>query len=286
MVVRKTVVAGNAGANSDRVMAFSPVPPGGKVISITGELHVIGTQDTSTLTFSAYGVSGNLIPVIDPDGAIDLNTMWDNMVIKPALVTQAAATVTYDWDWDSTNGEADVAIAEMDLHALSGMANPNKELMKPHVEWLSWPKGPQAGWTAGSPDTFFPTDFKRFKIRPNVVAEKIPHYAMLAFSSPFMIGNEAVTSTVMELASDWALLANVKNVMQDFWRINAGMVEATAENPYAQAAESIQDLVAPAIIQPAADVIFARTYNFLCASTFLLEFEADMVPKTLKADAG
>lgn len=266
------------GPDTDRVISWAPIPPGGFVLEVTGEIHVIGSEGKTIITTGAYGFSGRVEPVIDPDGVLAMDTLWDNMVSKPSDAVIGAGGIAIDYDWDTTVGAADVEIGQMDVHGVSGMPDQGSDIFKGQIQHLSFAQAGR-GWAAGTPDTYVPTDLKTFRSRKKIGAGKLPAYAMLAFSSPG-IDDEETAHTMLggtTAARDWAILGNLRNVMQDFWRINTGMVEAGAESPYAEMSAAIEDLAAPVLVQPTTDIVLEDTYTVLCQAQWLLEFPDAMV---------
>ena len=82
---------------------------------------------------------------------------------------------------------------------------------------------------------------------------------------------------------DWAMLSNLRNVMEDFWRINTGMVESGAESPYAIASSRIEDLAVPKLVQPTTDILTEDTYTVLCRALWVLDFPDSMVKGVIDA---
>lgn len=271
-------------ADTDRVIAWAPIPAGGTLLGVQGEIHVIGPEGKTLLQTVVYGFSGRVEPVIDPDGTLAMDTFWDNMVSKPGPVSVTAADNKLDYDWDTTDADPDVAIGEMDINAVSGMPDQGSDIFKGQIEHLSFAKGGR-GWAAGSPDTYTPTDFKTFRSSKKIGAGKLPAYAMLAFSSPILTEEETAHTMLggTTAARDWAILGNLRNVMQDFWRINTGMVEATAESPYDLASLAIENLAAPEIVQPATAIITTAQYTVVCQAEWLLDFPDAMVKGIIDA---
>lgn len=260
------------------MIAWAPIPPGGTLQGVTGEIHVIGSEGKTIITTGVYGFSGRVEPVIDPDGVLAMDTLWDNMVTKPEQVAVGAGVLGIDYDWDTVVAGADVEIGDLDVSAVSGMPDQGSDIFKAQLIHVSFAQAGR-GWAAGTPDTYVPTDLKTFRSNRVIGAGKLPAYAMLAFSSPG-IDDEETAHTMLggtTAARDWALLGNLKNVMEDFWRINTGMIEAGAESPYAEASSAIENLAAPELVQPTTDILLEDTYTVICQARWDLEFPDSFV---------
>lgn len=290
LVQRKTMMSGLLTSNVDSVCAWAPLPPGAKVLGVQGEVHILGPEDFPTRQFTGWGMSGYVEPLVDPDGSITLDTFWDNMVTKPTVPTVLAATNTVDLDFDSTDTGPDVEVGEIDITRMTTDLAPGKVLMEPHLEMLSFAKNRQGGWHAetGETDQWQPTDFKTFRVRRTLLGdEKMPAYAMLGLSAP-VFDREEVSHTVVIGSREWAQLGNLRNIMQDFWKINVGMAETGAESPYAEASSTIEDLVAPEIVMPSTATVVtipSPGFTWLCWATWDLDYPDSSVPGLLAAHA-
>lgn len=291
-VIREQIISGLVSQNEDEVIAFAPIPPGGKVLSVTGELHMIAPENFPIRQFTGYGVSGYVEPVVDPDGNITLDVLWDNMVTKPSAVTTTAGIQQVDWDFDTGDTGPDVEVGQMDLNRAMGLASPGKVLMTPHLEMLSWAKSRQGGWHAetGETDQFNISDYKTFRINQTIAApESMPAYAMIGVSIP-LFDIEQVSHSILGgsgAAKQWAILGNLRNAMGDFWRMQTGLAEAGAESPYLDVSLAIEDLVAPPITMPTtATIVSVTPWTYMCKATWVLDYPDSFIPGTLAAHAG
>lgn len=286
LVVRETVMAGAVTIGGDKICGYAPIPQDGKLISVEGEVHVFLDEETPVKQVRGYGISAEMVPVVDPDDVTALDSMWDNMVTKQSDAVVAAATVGVDFDYDTLDTAPDVEPGEVDLNRMTGLLNPTKRIFEPHMEWMSFAKGPGRGFLRvdSADDHYIPTSYKTFRSRRRLVAEKMPHYALIALSAPSMDDEETSHSSITA-AGNWGILGNLDNVMDDFWRINAGLVEAGAESPYAEISAQIEDLVAPPIHQPATGVIGpATSLTFMVACKWVMDFPEESFTGPLKAN--
>lgn len=284
IIHRETISAGTVASNADKVVAWAPIAPGGKLLAVTGELHMIGPEGTLIGIISPYGFSGRVEPIIDPDGTLNMDTLWDQMVSKPGDVSSAPQTNSLDYDWDTSDTDPDVEVGVMDVNALSGMMDQGSDIFQGRMEYVSFAKTPR-GWAAGSPDTYTPTDVKTFRSTRTIGKPSMntPAYALLAVSSP-ALADEEVAHTMLggtNSSRDWAILSNLKNIMEDFWRINTGMIETGAENPYDIASQQVENLVVPEIVQPSTAIIEAETWTWFCRANWTLEFPDTFVKGVL-----
>lgn len=266
------------------MVAWCPVPDGARLLGVQGELHVIGAEAAPTNQLSAYGFSGELIPIPDPDGSIDINTLWDNMVTKPVEPTTTAATSVVDFDFDTANTDPDTEPGKIDLNDLLGLLDPTKQIMSPHLEWMSFAKGNPISVGAATPDTYTPRSFKTFRSSRTLIAEG-SSYAMLAVSSPNLDDDQTTESTEAN-SKAWAIYENIKNVMNDFWKMQTGLTEAGAESPYDTVTTILTELLSPKMINPVSSLLDPMQYTAFCVADWLIDIPDKSIPNVLDANAG
>lgn len=286
-IIRKTVEAGLLAAGSDRVCGHAPMIPGATLLGVQGEIHLIGpaaaTGVTDTDSFSAFGFGGEIVPEIDPDGGIDLDVMWDNMVSKPGPMNVTAGAGSVEWDWDTPDTAPQVEIGEINLNQMAGLADPTKTIFEPRYEFTSFAKGRQGGFQAGTPGFYQPTVYKTFRSKRKLKADKFPHYAMIALSSPDM-DQEQTTAGDIDGPRPWNILSHLREAMANMWMMQTiNMTEAGADSLYGALSLQIEDLVAPEMIQPATDLIIPTAWSFLCTATWIMDYPDTVTPRVLKA---
>ena len=141
LIIRNTTTLGVVPAGTDKVAAWAEIPGGGKLVSVAGELHVVGSEGQPIDKFNAFGFSGELVPLMDPDTSVSLDSLWDQMVTKPVEPTISANTSAVDWDFDTADTAPDVEPGEVDMNDLTGLLDPTKSIIPPTIEWMSVAKG-------------------------------------------------------------------------------------------------------------------------------------------------
>ena len=86
-------------SDRDEVISHVPLPPGGAYNAIHMQNHILGAEDADASDILAYGISGFVVPVIDVDAALNLDTMWDNLIPKDVEVSSGV----FDRDWETRN---------------------------------------------------------------------------------------------------------------------------------------------------------------------------------------
>lgn len=281
LIIAQAIGAQTIGGNVDRVMVGVPMPKGAKLLSVSGEVHMIGEEDQPTNQFMAWGMSGVVVPVPDPDTAIVFGALWDNVIVKSADPTTVAATSLLDWDWDTADTSVQIEPGEMNINDVLGMTEDQKEFLPPRLSWVSWAKSRQGGFVAGTPDDFLPSDFKTFRSQKKITADTAS-VAMIALSSPLLDETLLLAAHLTPPNEGaWYQLANMTDTLRDFAKINAGLVEAGAESPYANATSRIQDLIARDMLDESSTLYNSMSWTGLLTATFFMDFPGDSLPGTL-----
>lgn len=281
IVVARTIGSLTVGGNTDKVLGAMALPKGGKLMSVQGEVHVIGEEDQPTDKFMAYGFSGQMVDIQDPETTQQYQDIWDDVVVKASDPIGVAATNNLDFDWLTNDTVPEIEPGEMDIDALLGLTQAQKEFIPPRLEWISWAKNKQGGFIAGTPDDFLPSDFKTFRSNRKLVAET-PSALMLTVSSPVLDETQVIAAhSPPSSAGEWYMLANLKETMRDFGKMNAGLTEAGAISPYLNASVLIGDTVAPDMIDESTTQYNAMSWQALVVATWVLEFPSESIPNTL-----
>lgn len=279
-VISRTIGAASIAVGTDVVVGWCPVPQGGRVLSVQGELHVIGAEESSVIRFQPWGYSAHLVPVDDAETELDIQTLWDQVVVKSLDPSASAGTVTVDLDTDTADTTVEIEPGEMDINELLGLTIEEKELIAPTLRWMSWAKSRQGGFVAGTPDGYLPSDFESFRSRRKLVADA-PSMALIGVSNPS--ADEEVTSiTTPGTVGEWGILGNMELALEQMLLGQIGLTEIGAETPYADIAGFIAELAAPDMLTPTS-VITAVTLTVMCQATWLIDLPDTSIPRTIDA---
>lgn len=279
LLIGRSVYAKTVLANKDRVIGSIQLPKGGKLKSVSGEIHVNGPESQAVNLFNAYGVSGSMVPVPDMETAIENDELWDDVIVKASDPTQAAGTVGFDFDWTTDNDEPEIEPGDMDVDALLGATQEAKEFLAPRLEWVSWAKSRQGGYAAATPDTWLPSDYKTFRSKRTLVADE-PSVCLIGFSSP-ALDERATADATFGSGSKWWMLQNMDATLLDMSKAQAGLLEAGAESPYADATAAIVEMIAPTMKDESVTLFKSLTWTVLCVCTWVVELPETSIPKVL-----
>lgn len=281
MVIARTHVAQSIGTNADVVMGGMPIPTGGKLLSVQGELHIIAAnEDQPVIGFNGYGFGGELVPIVESDVADDYQEIWNNVVVKASNLTTTAGTNNLDFDWDTADSGPAIEPGEVDVDALLGLTQGQKTFIEPRMNWVSWAKNRQGGFIAGTPDDWQPSDFKTFRSKRRLTAD-VPSAAILAVSNP-LFDTVIAASADLTPANEggWYMLQNMRDTMRELGKFQAGLSDTGAESPGADASALIETIIAKSLVTDAA-LFLDIAWIAMCSATWVIDYPDDSIPRTL-----
>lgn len=248
---------------TDQVIADCPLPAECKQNNFWGEMHLVSDegdlQDVDEV--SIYGMSGWVIPVTDPDSALDVNTLWDALVPKD----QDVASGAFDLDVNTVVTDQWMEYGEINLDRVLDMSNLQDENnWYRYKKMLSFAQSP-LGFIAGSPDTFYATDVKKIRSGKKVEAE-VMSWSMLGFTLADL-GDIDTARLTLPSEKGWMQIKYIDIVLEQAWMFLVGLVETGAETPYEDAALLIQEMIEPEPIDTGTRLNKFNA-NVTCLSTF------------------
>lgn len=277
-VISRSIGAGSIGPGVDTVLGWVAIPQGGRFLGVQGEIHIVGSEGKAIQEFSGWGYSAHLVPVDDAETALDIQTLWDQVVVKSTDPTTSAGTVRVDMDTDTADTSPEVEPGEMDINELLGLTIEEKEIIAPQLRWMSWAKSRQGGFVAGTPDRFNPTDFETFRSRRKLMADA-PSMALIGISSP-NFDEEVTTITTPGTVGEWGILGNMELALEQMLLGQIGLSEVGAETPYADISGFIAEMAAPDMLTPV-NVVSTNTLTALVSATWLVDLPDTSIPRTI-----
>lgn len=281
IIIARTNGAQAIATNTDVVLGAMPIPIGGTLLSVQGELHVISAnEDQLVVGYYGYGFSGEMVPIVAADITDSYQDIWDEVVIKASDLTVSAATRTLDFDWDTLDTGPAIEPGEVDIDSLLGMNQGQKTFIEPRMEWVSWAKSRQGGFIAGTPDDWQPSDFKTFRSKRRLTADA-PSAAILAFSNPlFDDVRAAAANGSPDDEGEWYLLQNMEDTMREVGKFQAGLSEVGAESPGANASGVLEEIIAQPLLTDSG-LFLDIAWTAMCSATWVIDYPGDSIPKTI-----
>lgn len=253
-------------SNNDDVMAHYPLPAGCTLSRVDHEVHIVGVETVKTRELSAYGMSGFVIPVPDPDTVRNVDTLWDQFVPKDTGFTEGA----FDIDENTQQAAPEYEFGVPAMEGLFGVAMNSPVEFYRRRKMISFANR-QSGFRAvdSSDDLFIPTDYVKGTIKKQVKAERHSHI-MFGFSSPDTLSTQVVAvNTIAE--TEWPMMTFLETMLDDAAMFAMGLVEAGAEAPYNTIAAFVANLIEAPVFEETAGRFAPATWNVTQLATFQVD---------------
>lgn len=248
---------------TDAVLFGYPIPAGGQLNNVHMEIHVIGPEGTTYQGAVAYGLTGFVVPVPDPDEGATFDVLWDRLI--PKDVPEAAAV--FDLDSGAQDTSAEWEIAEPDWSGVFNMvANAPLEIFRRRKFMTLATSSIGYEKVSAAADKYTPTDFFRSKVGRRVKV-KSPSVVLFGASSP----NLASGSTGQESAPSevqWTLLQYLEMTLEQAFMHLVGLTEAGAETPYEESGQFIASLLEKSYMEAGPGAFIDSTFRFFSNVTF------------------
>lgn len=266
IIGRRLSHIGSIAATTDRVVVQYPLPKGCTLRRVFLECHVLGPA-TLTLTQTVlYGVSGFVVPILDPDTPDSVDDIWDIMVPKDV----ANAAGVFDLDQVTADVGAEFELGEPDLTGIFGVANNEPIEIFRRRKMITVANNP-TGFTRqdGAADTWLATDFFSTTIKRRVMAAR-HSYVLIGFSAPGTANTDAaVKQTITE--SEWVMMTYLETFIENAIMNLMGLVETGAETPYVESAAFVAELIEDTMEEDTAGAFVAAPWNVFTRATFEVE---------------
>ena len=266
MRARRTFAV-EVGDGTDRVL-FGMTMPGDTVMhGLSASLSYIcgsvagGANRFPISLFTAMSVEGWVLPLLDPDAAVQLDTLWDQLVPKDTDVE------TLDLDTGAADTQPFFEPGEMSMHNLFDVGLIPRRIYHTH-KIISAANG--AVWLGQDVETPFGVEWTpggtvSIRINRNIRVEQ-PSAVLFAFGAPLM---DDTTGTARATLAE-AEIPQVKfmtHVLERALLHQLGVIETGAETPWEEASFLLRKHLNP-------DVFEGTTGQFLTSGEWAVAGEA------------
>lgn len=264
---------------TDQVMVGFPIPAGGTLKNVWIKQRVIGVEGQEYRHACMYGVSGFVIPVIDPDAGTTFEAIWDAQVPKDT----DNAVGAFDLDTAGADTDPEFEIGTPDINALFDLTGLAPEEIFRRRTMLTLPDSP-IGYekVSAAVDVFTPVDKWDSQVKRNVRVDS-PAVVLFGFSSPDVA---ATTATVKAIPSEveWVLLQFMEMTLEQAFIHLIGLVESGAQTPYVEAAAFVAELIEDSVYEETATSFNPQTYRVYTQATFEIEVPGTVSQKVLSSE--
>ncbi len=262
LVTTKKISLRQVAANTDEVVATCPVPPGGRLAKVDLRMSYGPSSVVAFDAVLACAVIGFMLPILDPDAATSVATLWDQLVPKD----ESQADDEIDLDQITTaDPTPEWEPGAPDLGALLDI-NDNVEFFRRRV-WMDINSHPQF-IHLDTTVKYLPGESWSSSLAPGVRSDVFA-MAMVGFSSPVT----TISTTAEDTAptkQEWGWMMFLEDTIKGLMIVLFSATEAGATTPYVEQATFISKLTEPSIHEASqrAGDFTATTWNVNTQCTF------------------
>ncbi len=254
------------GAGSDEVIGVMPIPSGGMVANVWGDVHLVAQTNLDRDLAAVYACGGWIMPTVRATAAVSVDTLFDEMVTKDADASVGAQSVNVDDDPLTADATPFEEPGEPNLSRVYNMGAMAERIYNRERILTIASRGLMEPVASSEVDLWMPTD--HFKIR---ISKKFrvstPSYLMFAVAVP-TLDDMTTTNETSLLAFESRLLENLEMAIELSMPMIVGITEATAETPFAELAQFIEKLVEPTTEEETAGAFAQVIYTVFARFTF------------------
>lgn len=273
-VFRRVASQRLVGDTTDLVISHCPLPAGSKLNAVHLDVQLIGALAT-ILIGPAYGLSGFVVPVPEPDTPLSIDTLWDNVIPKDL----ALGVGSEDLDTESavTTPEYEMGLVEPGA-IIDGGTRPIEIFRRRKTITCA-----RSRWAIADNTSFRPTDEFTSKINRRVRVS-VPSMVLFAVSSP---SGDNTTNTVNSTPNtgEWSTMRFVTVALENAFIHLLNFVETGAESPYDTMAAIIADFLEPTVMEDTAGAWVANTWVVFAHSTYDITVPGEFDKQTLSSEA-
>ncbi len=228
-------------AGGDLVMFGIGLPSGTVVHSTRLSMELVTGNALLRDEAAGYAVEGWVLPVLDPDAVVSLDTVWDTLVPKDTDVQ------TLDMDTTAVDATNFWEPGEADFSALLNLGlRPDRIFERSRIISFGSPGSPLF---IDSTDlvSYFAKDSFLSKIKKGFRVEQ-PSVMVFACASPAM--DDVVTAIGnVPKENEWGRIKYIGQVVGQMMIDLLGLTEAGAESPWEEATSLIQEYLEPNVYE-------------------------------------
>lgn len=216
----------------DNVVGAIAIPPRSIVNNIQVDLDITVNAKIDIDKAVFWGVSGYVVPVLDPDTPITPDAIWDNQIPKDKAVGTGNIL---DLDTASADTDAEIEPGIPNPSAFAGIGTNPRRLFRTKGR-LTYARSPTGFVDDGTPPpqgTYVPRTSKNLRAKGGVKVMQ-PSIMLIGFSSP-LTTKTVTTFYVPASTAEWLELTYAGDTLVDAQKYLTGRFETGAETPYLEA---------------------------------------------------
>ncbi len=267
-LVGRRMFAQQVAAGADQIVAGMWLPARTVLKSVRGYCVFEAAVERGLNEIGMGALGGYILPVVDPDAASTMATIWDAQVPKDSTVetldldagTGVAAPF---WEpgsqkWESIYDVGQQTLRIFESHFLSGM-------------------GHNAIAVNRDPETSFDYEYIGGKTigvdQSGGMRVHGPSLVAFAVGSPATTATSATAAIAAITEEQWGQLQFIDHVVERAMLHLLGLTELGAETPWEEATALLRQHVSPAVLEVAGGIFQTTTWNVIGEMEFVIEVE-------------
>lgn len=256
-------------SNADEVIAVMPIPAGGMLTNVWGDVHMVGTINLNRDFATLYSCGGFIMPALNEDFSTSVDTFFDQHVPKDGDVATTAGNVSVDISPAASSGPYEEP-GEASQNRLWNVFETSQRIYDRQKILTIASRGLMEPVASSEDDLWMPNDHFKVRIRDRYRVNQTS-YAMFAIASPAIDDEETANEATMD-ANELAMFENIETMITLALPWILGLSEAGAETPFLVLAQFIEELIEPTVESETAGAFNVATYNVFARFTFEVQF--------------
>lgn len=255
---------------TDEVIAAMPIPKGGMLTNVWGDVQLVSATNPNRDLAVMYGCHGFIVPFIDDDESLSLDTLWDRVIPKDVDIDTTAGVRDVDIDPETAIAQPVEEPGETNPNRIFNIGNVAERIYNREKILSVASRGLPEFVGSSEDDLWMPTD--HFKVRDKKRYKvDTTSYAMFAISSPTLDDMTQTGETTFN-SDQLIMYENMELAMQLAMPDIVGMTVTGAASPFGEMAELIELLVEPTVEEETVGAFAAVSYNVFSRFTFEIQF--------------
>lgn len=263
--------------NNDEVIAGMPIPRGGTLKNVWGDVHLIATANLDRDLAAGYALSGYILPHMDTTFTVDYDVFWDQMVPKDNDVSLVAGVTSVDTAPETADSSPAEEPGEASTNRLFNVFNFAERVYHREKLLTIASRGLFEPVAASEVDLWMPNDHFTPRVTDNYRVD-MTSYALFGLSSFEWDDVTTANETTLD-ANTTVMLENMELAIKLAMPQIIGLTETGAESPFDTLAALIEELVEPTVEEQTAGAFADVTWRCFSRFTFEVELPSDLAMK-------
>lgn len=261
------------GSGTDEVIGVMPIPKGGMLTNVWGDVHLVATSNVDRDIAAYYSCQGFIVPFLDDDDQLSVDTLWDREIPKDVDLSATPGVVDVDVTPETADATPVEEPGEVNFNRVFNIGNTAQRIYNRDRLLTVASRGLMEPVVSSQSDLWMPTD--HFRIRDSKrYRVDATSYVMFAISNPNM--DDMTTANEVTLSNEEQVMyENIELAMGLALPEIMGMTVTGAQSPFSDLAAMIELMVEPTTEEETAGAFGTHGFNVFTRFTYEVQFGAE-----------